>query len=334
MSFNLGGKLSLDAGDFVRSARQAQTSVEDVDAELNELDGRKIKLEADASDARAEISRLHSELLEVDGMDARAEISANIADAQADLDRVESEIRDIDGRTADIRVDADTSGLDDAIGKLGELPGAFGDVGASLQGMLSGPGGLAAGVAGLGAATFAIAENTANAAIEAQTYADLSGTTVENASRLLTVTKQVGIEATDLSDITLQTVQGLRDNAEYAEKLGINLADGKAPADRLVEVLDKMNTSQLSANEKAEIFGALLGEEGVRQGQQLVTQIGNIERAMADVPDANLFDDDDVREALEFKEQINALKLELAAMGKSVGEIAVPAFTKDRKSVV
>ena len=238
MGFALNGKLSLDASNLIQSLKKAQRSAEDVDKELKQLDDRKIDLEADTKQARAEVAKLMTKLTEVKGSDARAEVKADITEAKANIDRMQEELRSIDGRTAELNVEA--NGLDSIVGQLEGMPGQFGEIGSAISGIMTGPAGIAAGVGAIGAAAISLVEATSQAAIDAKTYADLTGTSVENASRLLTVSKQVGIEANDLSDITLQTVQGLQNNAEYAETLGINLADGKAPADRLLQVLGKM----------------------------------------------------------------------------------------------
>ena len=124
MSFNLGGKLSLDAGDFVRSTQQAKTATQDLSAEVKALDAQKIELEADASQARDEISRLTSELVAVDGMDARAEVQADIVKAQNDLAEIESELKAVDGKRAEVQVEADTAAAESQVsGSMDEIVG-------------------------------------------------------------------------------------------------------------------------------------------------------------------------------------------------------------------
>ena len=83
----------------------------------------------------------------------------------------------------------------------------------------------------------------------------------------------------------------------------------------------------LDANDKAEIFGALLGEEGVRQGQKLVSVVGDVGQAMEDVPDAAVFDDQDAADALEYQKTVAELKMEFAGIAQTVAQDLMPALT-------
>lgn len=172
----------------------------------------------------------------------------------------------------------------------------------SLTDIKSLAGGLAAG-AGVGGLV-ALASSAADAALSAQTLAELTGTSLENASRLQTVFKNTAdVDANDLLDIILQMNDKLISNPELVEQIGVKFDAAKPSADTFVEVIEALNASQLSQNEKVVLMGELFGDEGVRQVGKVITIVGDLSDAIDDVPQAQLIDADDVARAREFKEQ-------------------------------
>lgn len=163
-------------------------------------------------------------------------------------------------------------------------------------GSIAGPAALA-GAAGL-------AKSYGDAAIDAQVLADLTGSTVEEASRLQTVFKNTADgDANDLADIILQMNDVLSESPDIVTDLGIEFeSSGNSVADFL-NLVDLINESELTAQEKAKVLGELFGEEGVRQVQKMISTVGDLETAVEDVPDAAVITAADVARAQRFAEQ-------------------------------
>jgi hypothetical protein len=323
-------KVKVEPTVEVRSAEQA---VDRVDRLLKDFDGKEAKaaLSVAASKASADITALTRQLFEVEGTEARANVVAKIADARSDLTEIRSRMTALDGDTARVNVEADTGKAKADLGsisdQLGQMPGQIGAISQGFAGMAAGPAGVVTAIAAVGAALNAAAGSFADTALEAQTYADLVGDSVEHASALLAVTKRVGIEANDLSDITVQMTQAFQQSPELAAELGINLADGRNGAERLVQVLGLMNSGLVNGNDKARIFGTLLGEEGVRQGQLLATQIGDIEKAVASVSDAQIIDPAEVERAKEYKAAMAEIAVLWQSFMATVGSFSAEGIT-------
>ena len=117
-------------------------------------------------------------------------------------------------RKGDVSVDVKAPGLDDLTDKLGGLPGALGDVGRQL-GALGGAG-AAAGIGALATGMYAAATAAKDLAIEAKTTADLTGSTVEDASKLQNLWGRTGADVNDLNDVLLQMNGALAQSPELA----------------------------------------------------------------------------------------------------------------------
>lgn len=332
----LSAKLNMDVSGLKSGAAQAATAVSRVRDELDKAeqsadDLAKTDIEIDTAKAEAKVRELRQLLIATDGIDARAKVRADIGQAEAELRTIKGDVNALDGKSAEVKVKADTSdarrGLDGLTSALDGVGGKAGEVSGILSGLATKGGGfgaVAAGITGAVAGINQLAATQANLALEAQTYADLVGTSVENASRLLVVTKNVGVEANDLSDITLQMTQAFQDSPELAKELGINLGDGKDGAERLLQVLQKMNDPLLSNEAKARIFGRLLGEEGVRQGQTLITKVGDIGKAIEDIPDALVITDEDVEAARRYQATMRELQTVIKSIAADLGNDAIP----------
>ena len=96
------------------------------------------------------------------------------------------------------------------------------------------PAGSLPGSAPAAAAEYDLAQGFADAAIEARVTADLTGATIEDASRLQAVWKQSGADVNDLNDVLLQMNGVLQTSPEKAKQLGVNLQDGADIGSRFV----------------------------------------------------------------------------------------------------
>lgn len=291
-----------------------------------------VVLRARADQAEREIDKITKSLRNARQMsDEEIQVRITARDtASAELDEVRRELADLDGEEATVRVNA--PGIDDLVGKLGNLPGALGQAGSAL-GSLAGAGGgigLAAGAAGLLAGgLFAASQNASALAIQADEVASLTGSTVEQASGLASVWQQSGADVNDLKDVLLQMNGVLLDDEQAARDLGINLNDGKNITERFLEVVDKIQGSTLGAAEKARLMSRVFGEEGVRQVDRLVRQVGgDLSGAIDDLPDSLIQTEEDVEQARELQAAVNSIKTEFAGLAAEIGEDLVPLLAK------
>ncbi|MAT04919.1 MAG: hypothetical protein CL424_07740 [Acidimicrobiaceae bacterium] len=311
---------------------EASRVLDNVAAEMADLEDRPhdIDLGADASDAEEEISQLDRRLRGLTDAEKRVVLNVAAKDAQRDLDRlnrdlaraekyddeeiairveakgnaerrldaIQSEIRDIDGATPDIRPEVDSSEVDSLIDKLDELTG--GRTGG--LGVLRGRSGAGIGAA-IATGLVLAGDAAANAAVEVDSLAKLTGDNVETASRLSGVWKTTGADAKDLQDILLQMGDVLANDAELAARIGVNLDDGRPLGERFIDVVDLLTEKFENAGERSLIAAQLFGEEGVRQVNEVTAAYGDLSKAVDDYG-GSVFTDSEIEKAREYKHEL------------------------------
>lgn len=301
-----------------------------VERELSALDRRlagltdrekQVVLKLAARDAERDLDRINRDLARADRYDDD-EIAIRITakgDAERKLDAIQSEIRDLDGASPKIRPEVDGSELDAFIDKLEEVTG-FGGLG-RLRG--------AGGAAGLGAAIaggFVLAgDAAADAAIDIDNVAKLTGDSVEFASRLAGVMGRAGVETKDLQDILLQMGGVLQDDAELAERLGINLDDGRTLGERFVQVVELLGDRFTDTSERSLVASRLFGEEGVRQVNAVTAAYEDLGQAV-DEYNGKIFTQEDAEKAREYKRALAEVRSEFELIALEIGGQAVPAL--------
>ena len=265
-----------DAAIEITADDKASADIRTISQRLAGLsdEDKTIVIKAQVADAERDVERILRSLSRVDEMDdeeVQIRVEA-LGNARQRLDEVQAELAALDGETANVKVEA--SGLDNVSDKLGALPGQLGEIGGAL-GSLGAAGGIGALVAGLAAAMNA----QADMAIAAKTTADLTGATVEEASKLQTLWGRTGADVNDLNDVLLQMNGVLSTTPELARQLGINLQDGRSITERFVQVTDMLAAGQLTAQQASQLFG----EEGVRQVGKLRTMVGALGDDLADI---------------------------------------------------
>ena len=286
-----------------------------------------IVLKAKTADAERDVDRLLKSLRNVDNLsdeEVKIRIDA-LGNARAELDQVQTELRDLDGTEAEIRVSA--IGLDEITDSLGNIPGQLGQIAGAASSLGAG-GALVAGAGAMAAALGTAALEAADMAIEAKTMADLTGDTVEGASRLQTIWKTSGADINDLNDVLLQMNGVLQDNPELAGQLGVNLEDGRSIGERFVEVIQRLDRFTGTASEKALIMSQVFGEEGVRQVAKLTTLVGtDLVQAMDKISDSQVMTDEDVDRAIELKAQVAEMTAQFQQMAVEIGQTIIPLMS-------
>jgi hypothetical protein len=284
-------------------------SVKSLQAKIDALTRRKtmltIEVDADTRGATAAIDRA--------AQDETATVKVKEDGAGAARAAVDKAAED---QTATVKVKAESDGsLDALLGGLGNLPGVGGldsalsqGGGGGLSGLLSG--GAVGGATKLAVAGGAIAGSFTLAAASVGTFVErgkeierlgqIVGTTSEETSRLLAVTKRYGAEMGDVADVLLN-IQGKAADGSLGD-FGVELdADGSA-LDNLGRVADAY-AALTSDADKAALASAALGEEGARQFVPIIAEgADEMERLFAAVDGGQVFTDEDIKRAEELRE--------------------------------
>lgn len=247
--------------------------------------------------------------------------------ASSKIDKVADAADSLDKMSPEVDVSADISraqsALDGLRTQISEFDGPVGDVGQMFD-KLASPQGAIAGIAG---GLLLAGNHAANLAVEADNLASLTGDSVENASRLNNVWKQSGADAKDLQDVLLQMGGVLTTNTQLTEKLGVDLSDGRTLGERFAQVVELVANKFDDAAERSVVMSQLFGEEGVRQVNTVIAQVGNLGDAIDAVPTAAVVDEDDVAQAREYKAQLAQFKVEMSALATTIGEQVLPLMT-------
>jgi hypothetical protein len=215
-------------------------------------------------------------------LDTFVKIDVNGQAAVAELGQIEKAAKDVDSQVESIGGDgmAELSGSTDALmGKVGALAGP-------------------AGVGAVGAALFAAADQAANVAIEAGTMSEALGISVEEASKINAAFSDVGLEMGDTVDIALQIGSAVEDDAALAETLGLKVGEAVTPVAALKAGIDRWDF--LTPTQRAKAFG----EEGVRQISRLIAEGKTLDEILASVEGTRVMTEDDVNQAIAFKETV------------------------------
>ncbi len=260
--------------------------------------------------------------------DKRLNIDLTATDqASGKIDKVASKADALDRNPVDVDVTADitqaSSALDGLRGQISEFDGSIGSLGGLFDKIASPQGAVAGLVGGLVAA----GEYASDLAVEADNLANLTGDSVENASRLNAVWKQSGADAKDLQDVLLQMGGVLTTNVGLTKQLGVNLEDGKSLGERFTQVVDLVGKKFDDTAQRSVVMSQLFGEEGVRQVNAVISQVDDLGKAIDDVPDAAVVDDADVAQARAYKNQLKEFKVEMQAFAQALGEEVIPLMT-------
>jgi hypothetical protein len=317
-------KVDVDTAEGVKDVRSFTKLLEGLSDE-----DKTIVLKARSDQAEREIKKLTGQLGRAKDADAIQIKVTAIGNARAELADIRSEMKKLDGQDVDIEVKA--TGLDDVVDKLGDLPGALGAATSAIRGL-----GTVGGIGALAAGGVALASSLADASLEAEVLARLTGDTIQNASRLQAVWQTTGAEANDLADVLLQMNGVFADTPELAKQVGVNLQDGATIGERFVEVVGLVQAGLIDSATQSKIFG----EEGVRQVARLTSTYDDLGKAIDEVSDSRTFTPEEREDLERFTASMTELKVAAADVGAEIGDRVVPvlnalfdAITKAQEAV-
>jgi soluble cytochrome b562 len=308
---------------------------------LDDLDGSTAEVTTDATDGAGDT--LQGDIDLVDQLDGSSPtISPEVTgSAEEDLQSVEDKASELDGQAPQIQPEVDPSGeaqgnteaLGTALGVLsGKLGGAQGDA-VALGGALSGVAGplgdiagaalpVAGGIAGAGAAAFAAAKGFEGLALQAKGFSTTTGTTLDEASRWIEVSNDLGVGAD-----TVQGAIGRMNKAIGTGKLdladfGIAAGSSSDNFQHLIEHLGAIPDPAERAAKASAIFG--------RAWQNLAPLIDAASESttalsdrLGDVSDEKLQTDDKVKAAKEFRDALDSVTDTLDDVKLALGSFVI-----------
>lgn len=315
----------------VTAANRASDELRKVADEARALeDGVDVPLTAD-DQASDDIDQVADKARALDGTTADVTVGADTDQATRKLEGVESDARALDGRRAEVTVDVDDNAsrkLEHVEQKLRDLDGRRSRVDIDGAGSADG-GGISGGTVAAGGFTAAILASVLAAdelAIKTQTVADLTGASLEDASKLVGVWTQAGFEVEDLLDIMLNVNQVMRDNPDLADKLGVKVGENTTLTETFLQAVRGISTEYQTAGDRAAAASQLFGEEGVRQVAAVQTQVGDLTAAIEAMP--ALVDPEDVERAREANRNISEAKTNLVQLQQLLANTILPGANR------
>jgi len=181
-------------------------------------------------------------------------------------------------------------------------------------------------------ATFAAQGVTAfqDLALFADKFAGATGLAVEEASRLLEVTGDLGIDAGTVETGIGKMNTALGKSPDLFEELGIQVEyanDGTVNANEtFLNVIDRLNKIKDPAT-KAKIATQILGK-GWRDMSQLINMgADDLRASLATVSDAKVISPEEAAKAKKFRDNMNDLKDTVEDLSLQIGEVLVPAIS-------
>lgn len=167
-------------------------------------------------------------------------------------------------------------------------------------------------------------------ALGADKFAGATGLAVEEASRLMEVAGDLGIEAGTVETAIGKMNQNLGKSPDLFEELGVQVEyakDGTVDANEtFLNVIDRLNKIKDPAT-KARVATQLLGK-GWRDMSNLI-QLGSddLRKSLASVSDAKVISPEEAERARKFRDNMDNLKDTVEDLSLQIGEVLVPALS-------
>jgi hypothetical protein len=219
-------------------------------------------------------------------------------------------------------------------GSIAEAEGAMGKLKAGSKSVMDSVKANAATFATAAAGafvTFAAKGVTAfqDLALSADKFAGATGLAVEEASRLLEVTGDLGIEAGTVETAIGKMNQNLGKSPDLFKELGVQVEyakDGTVDANEtFLNVIDRLNRIKDPA-QKAKVATQLLGKGWRDMSQLIMMGSDDLRKSLAQVSDAKTISPEEAAKAKKFRDNMNDLKDTVEDLSLQIGEVLVPAI--------
>ena len=235
--------------------------------------------------------------------------------------------------------DLDSKGFDSGLKKLrksvSEADGAMGKMkvaGAGLGGILKANVGAVAASAGAALVAFGVKSVQAfqETALAAGKFADAAGIAVEDASRWMEVSGDLGIEAGAVEGAIMKMNKAAADGKPAFAEFGVEIAktkdgvvDSSATFQNAITTIGAIEDPTLRAKAAQELFGKSYGSVA----ELMEMSAGELQAALNGVSSAKVIDERELRKAKEFRASMDTLKDRLEDVQLEVGGALVPALT-------
>ncbi len=167
-------------------------------------------------------------------------------------------------------------------------------------------------------------------ALSADKFAGATGLAVDEASRLMEVTGDLGIEAGTVETAIGKMNTNLGKSPDLFEELGVQVEyakDGTVDANEtFLNVIDRLNKIKDPA-EKARVATQLLGK-GWRDMSNLISMgSDDLRKSLASVSDAKTISPQEAEKARKFRDNMDNLKDTIEDLSLQIGETLVPALS-------
>jgi hypothetical protein len=202
--------------------------------------------------------------------------------------------------------------------------GVFDAVGANAASFAAAAGGALVTFAAKGVTAFQ------DLALSADKFAGATGLAVEEASRLMEVAGDLGIETSSLETSIGKMNQNLGKSPDLFEELGVQVEyakDGTVDANEtFLNVIDRLNKIKDPA-EKARVATQLLGK-GWRDMSNLISMgSDDLRKSLATVSDAKTISPQEAEKARKFRDNMDNLKDTIEDLSLQIGDTLVPALS-------
>ena len=249
-------------------------------------------------------------------------ITAKVNDAIGGLKQAEGSVGGIAGK------------MDALDAKMAPLNGKLQSLG--LSGVSSGAmvaAGAGAAVAGLGALavwTQKGIEKQVELADSVRGVVAVSGLSAEQASRLVEVTGDYGIQIGTVEKAFWKLSSTVDDNRQKIEQHGIKIRenkDGTVDLMGTVENIQKAYVNAGSAVEKNQILFDAFGKSG-KELIPVLEETGSLAQALADVPESRILSEDDLQKARDYQLAMDDLRDAFDALQRDLGTMVIPVITE------
>jgi len=167
-------------------------------------------------------------------------------------------------------------------------------------------------------------------ALSADKFAGATGLAVEEASRLMEVTGDLGIEAGTVETAIGKMNQNLGKSPDLFEELGVQVEyakDGTVDANEtFLNVIDRLNKIKDPA-EKARVATQLLGKGWRDMSNLIALGSDDLRKSLATVSDAKTISPQEAEKARKFRDNMDNLKDTIEDLSLQIGETLVPALS-------
>ena len=245
-------------------------------------------------------------------------------------------ILDVDSTGATKGFGGFKSAVADADGVTNKFKAGLGNLATQFGSFIKSPAGAATAVAAAGTAMFAAASEASDLGIRIGKLADSTGLSTEAASRWIEVGADMGIGADQIGGLIEKMTMNLGKAPEKFKAMGIEVIkakDGTADMNAtLLTAIERIDGIR-DPTEKAKVAASLFGKSWADASELVGLGADKVQEKLEAVGDAKVFDEGQVADAREFRDQMEELKDVGEELATSIGKEILPAFVALAKGV-